>query len=341
MCIDNQEDMFRKFIYFIKYNNLAVFVLLAVFLLGSGVFAQTETGQELIGERTQKVEGIDNILLLEADISQLDMNFKIEKIEADEDYYYVTYTFFDLIENKNVWQYEVIEKVRKISKKINKDLGVYLSDEFMQQYQDRVRFLKKEQEKANEDGPKQRTEVAEFDGLIGETLNLASKVFPDYEPVKRKIIPSPSVPALLTTIQNSTNLDDETKIYSADNLALVYDDYVRNNDPDGDNVFNIDDNCPYDYNPDQIDADSDGEGDECDSALYEKEGLEAPGNSLLASTSDENSVSSSTASSSVATDDEEIVASDSNLNDSAIGDDISLDSESLTVEIIELDNLNF
>ncbi len=38
-------------------------------------------------------------------------------------------------------------------------------------------------------------------------------------------------------------------------------------DEDGDSLLDIDDNCPDDYNPDQIDSDSDGVGDTCDNCI--------------------------------------------------------------------------
>ena len=37
-------------------------------------------------------------------------------------------------------------------------------------------------------------------------------------------------------------------------------------DDDSDGVFNVVDNCPGVYNPDQADADGDGSGDVCDSS---------------------------------------------------------------------------
>ncbi len=260
--------MFKKFIHFIKYNNLAVFVMLAVFLVGGGVFAQTEVGQDLIGEKQNRTEGVDNTLLLEAVIAEIDMNFKIERIEQDEKYYYVVYTFYDLVNENSAWQYQVREKTRKISKKSGKDIGVYLAEEFKEQYEDRVRFLSEKQFQAKEDGEEKKIEVEEYDGLIGQALNVVGKVFPGYEPVKKRVVPSPSVPVLLTTIQKSVlDGDDGTeKVAKADSLTDVYNDYIEENDPDKDGVFSVDDNCPDIYNARQYDNDNDGVGDECDNS---------------------------------------------------------------------------
>jgi hypothetical protein len=54
-------------------------------------------------------------------------------------------------------------------------------------------------------------------------------------------------------------LDD----FSADSSG----NYVSNELNNGDGVLNEEENCPYDYNPDQLDADLDGVGDMCDDDL--------------------------------------------------------------------------
>jgi len=76
--------MLNKAIHFIKYNNITVLILAILFLLSTGVFAQTETGKAVIGAKQTNIEGVDNTLLLEADLDNLDMDFKIEKIESDD-----------------------------------------------------------------------------------------------------------------------------------------------------------------------------------------------------------------------------------------------------------------
>jgi len=252
--------MFKKLINFIKYNNAMVLILAIIFIVGTGVFAQTDAGQALIGEKQTNIEGVDNTLLLEADLDVFNMDFKIEKIEQDEKYYYVIYTYLDLVNTGDAWDYQLMEKTRKVSKKADVDLGEYLAEELSEEYLARIKQLKNEQDEALDTGEEVRQEVTEYSGLIGQTLEAASKVFSGYEPVKKRPLPSPSIPP---TVLMGAGTED-TEAVPADNLTDVYFNYVIENDPDEDNVFGILDNCPDDANPDQLDADEDGIGDVCD-----------------------------------------------------------------------------
>jgi hypothetical protein len=254
--------MLKKAIYFIKYNNITVLILAIIFLLGTGVFAQTETGKAVIGAKQTNVEGVDNTLLLEADLDAMNMDFKIEKIESDDPsassgqgYYYITYTYIDLVKQNNAWQYQMQEKVRKVSQKLKEDLGQYLAEELGEEYELRIKELKEEQAKAKEEGEEKRLEVVEYNGLIGQTLNLAGKIFPGYEPVKKREVPSPALPADVLFAKEDGGADDLTDIYN---------EYMEANDPDKDNVFGELDNCPLAANADQADSDEDGIGDACD-----------------------------------------------------------------------------
>jgi len=251
-------------LHFIKYNNLTVFILLGVFLLSTGVFAQTETGQTIIGAQQTSIEGIDNTLLLEVDLDSLDMDFKIEKIEKDDKYYYVTYTFINLEKQDQTWQYQFQQKVRKVSLKLRQDLGEYLAEELVEEYEARIKELRVAQVAAQIEGETVRTEVVEYDGLIGKTLEIAGNIFPGYEPVKRSELPSPSVPEILTLARELALENGEDYENYVDDLLDIYDEYISENDPDQDDVFGIIDNCPNDYNPDQLDIDEDGMGNICD-----------------------------------------------------------------------------
>ncbi len=219
----------HKIIHFIKYNNITVLVLFVVLLLGTGAFAQTEVGQKVIGQRQTKVEGVDNTLLLEADLDNFDMDFKIEKIEKDDKYYYITYTYLDLVRKNNAWQYEIKEKVKKVSlKRLKKDLGAFLAEELKEEYDARIKDLKLAQEKARKEGPKKRVEVTEYNGLIGKTLSLADKIFPGYEAAKKREIPSP--------VERTYRTDNRIETYgtwndgsNVDNLTRVWEKYVKEN----------------------------------------------------------------------------------------------------------------
>ncbi len=252
--------MFKKIIHFVKYNNAVVFIILAVFVIGSGVFAQTEVGQEFIGEKQSETQGVDNTLLLDIDLDIFDMDFKIEKIETDEHYYYVTYTYLDLRNLDNIWQYSMQEKIRKVSKIIRVDLGEFLAEELLEQYEARINDLKIAQNKAEGDGEQKRVEITYYDGLIGQTLSLIDKTFLDYEPVKKIELPSPTAPSLLSL----PDAIDSSSEQIADNLTEIYNDYVSSMDPDEDDIVGSNDNCPYDYNPNQADSDFDKKGDACD-----------------------------------------------------------------------------
>lgn len=221
--------MFYKLIQFIKYNNAAVLLLALAFLLGASAFAAAPAGQELIGQKTSRVEGVDNKLLLEADLDKLDMDFKIGKIEEDSEYYYVTYTLITLEEKNKAWQYEMQEKTKKISKKLEKDLGLYLADKFQQEREQLVADLKLEKDKAVAKGPEVRQEVTEYSGLIGKALDVSAKIFPGYEPVKKVELASPE-----TYLTSDITVDSVANSVSAsDNLADVYQQYVATHDLSG------------------------------------------------------------------------------------------------------------
>lgn len=213
----------QKVLNFIKYNNAMVLILAAVFLFAAGAFAQTEEGREIIGEKQTRVEGVDNTLLLAADLDKIEMDFKIEKIEEDEKMYYVTYTFLDLDKLNGAWQYQLKEKTRKVSKKIDGDLGEYMLKELHEQYLARAEELREAKIKAEESGEEKRVEITEYSGLVGKTLDLAASVIPGYESVKKMEVASPEA----VEFTYKTNRTDKTdNAGSADNLTEIYNDYI-------------------------------------------------------------------------------------------------------------------
>jgi hypothetical protein len=304
--------MFKKALDFIKYNNLFILILAIIFILGSGVFAQTETGQALIGNKQVKTEGVDNSLLLAADLDNLKMDYKIEKIEQDEKYYYITYTYIDLINKNSAWQYEMTEKTRPVSRKLNEDLGIYMAGQLQQEYDARIKDLKIEQAKAKGIGETQRQAVTEYTGLIGGLLDTVAKVIPNYEPVKKNNLPAPS--------------SDMLHGYASSTPG----------DLDGDGLADDEDNCPLDSNPEQIDADANGVGDACDINIIIDEILNDPDTENVKAEEDIPESSEPTA------DDNSTTTPDSfgeELNPASPSTDTEIDPESVTeepdVEIIE------
>jgi len=333
--------MFDKFIHFIKYNNFTVLIFVFLFILGTGVFA-SETGREIIGKKQEKIQGIDNSLLLEVDLDQFDMEFKIETIEEDEEKYYVTYTFLDLVTIDNAWQYQLREKSREISKKIKENLGVYLIEELKEEQEARIKDLKEEQGKAKNDGPQKRFFVKEYSGLIGEVLDITSKVFTEYEAVKKEELESP-VP--LEDL-NKLKKGNERKAVSngSDDLTEIYKDYISEKDPDRDNVFGFLDNCPEIYNPDQLDGDNDGIGDECDLTPFLEENKGENNNNKNSkedednNEEDNNEDSDSQGSSDENNDDSVKNNEDDNENSEENENNNNSEEEYNNVEIIDLEN---
>lgn len=216
--------MLQKIIYFIKYNNGAVIILAVILILGGGAFA---AGPEAIGQKQTSVQGVDDAALLAADLGAFNMDFKIENLEQDEKYYYATYSFLDLALADGVWQYQLNRKTRKISKKIKQDLGAYLAEFLAKHYEARIRELKREKSLAEAQGGRKRIEVTEYSGLIGRALDLAAKVFPGYEPVKKVELPAPDFDALTSVTPPSPPLSGGGAAASgADNLTRIYNDYV-------------------------------------------------------------------------------------------------------------------
>ncbi|MFH1233277.1 MAG: hypothetical protein V1649_01340 [Patescibacteria group bacterium] len=212
--------MFQKFFYFIKYNNATVIILAIILMLGASVFAASP---ETIGQKQTQIIGIDNALLIQSDLDNFNMDFKIQNIEQDDQYYYVSYTYLDLIVIKQAWQYQLSEKTVKISKKIRQDIGIYMAKNLSKHHEARIRELKQEQILALANGEQNRIEETEYTGLIGKTLDLATAVFPNYEPVKKVELPSPTnfgLPNINSSAPASSGTDDLTKIYN---------DYIANN----------------------------------------------------------------------------------------------------------------
>lgn len=255
------QNYMQKFIHFIKYNNATVIMIAIILVLGGGVFA---AGPDAIGQKISKIQGIDNTLLIQSDLDNMNVDFKIQNIEQDNEYYYVTYTYLDLTVIKQAWQYQLNQKTVKVSKKIKQDISVYMTKYLAKHYEARIRELKKEKDYALASGEQKRIKVTEYTGLIGKTLDLTAEVFQGYEPIKKVELPTPENLVLPFIVPSSTEQTNLTT--PADSMSKVYNEYIATHDPDHDNIFDSNDNCPNISNSDQLDTDSDGIGNVCDNS---------------------------------------------------------------------------
>lgn len=278
--------MLQKIMHFIKYNNATIIILAIILILGGGALA---AGPETIGEKQTRIEGVDNAALLAADLDNFGMDFKIENIQEDGAYYYVTYSYLDLSVNNQAWQYQLRQTTRKVAKNIKEDLGAYLAKYLAKHHQARIRELKAAKDSAQAVGEEKRVAVTEYSGLIGRSLDLAAKVFPGYEAVKKEILPTPDFSTPLAKTQADLSAGASAQ---ADNLTKIYNDYLAAHDQDSDGVLDAADNCPSAANADQADTDSDGLGDVCDQTVAPADG--ATDNQTASSTPETNGAPANT-----------------------------------------------
>ncbi len=202
---------------FIIYNKKSFISFALFFVLLSSLIVAPYTHTAL-GAPNSRVEGIDNTYLIAVNLDKFTANYKIENIEADEEFYYVLYTFNDLVLENGVWQEMSIEKTRKISiKGLEGDLGLYLASQLAEENTGRINELRSLQDQAKISGPERRIKVTEYSGLIGKALSVAGD-FSGYEPVKKSELPSPVIIA-----------KDENQVTAttpSDNIKSIYDDFV-------------------------------------------------------------------------------------------------------------------
>lgn len=204
--------MYKSILHFIKYNNAAIIILAFLFLAGTAVLA-AEPARDALGRPVSEVRGVDNAALLSADLDKFDMDYKITGIEEDDKYYYVHYTFMDLMVKENVWQYVWQVKRRRISRSLKSDLGKYLADQFKEEYDYRLSQLRVFQEEARVRDPEKRQLVEGYSGLIGQTLDIAEKVFPGYVSESISEVPTPDFDNISLNNPSANPADDLTQVY--------------------------------------------------------------------------------------------------------------------------------
>ena len=177
--------MFKKITTFIKYNNAFIIIIAILFIASfSALAASEDLREEILGEKIVTKSGIDNSLLLLADLENFDLEMKILDIMEDEESYYLDYQFKTLGIQENLWQTVLRQERLEISKKAlaNQDLGLYVTEELGEVIDYELAYLKEVQENENKKGDTKIVQETKYDGLLGMVISTKTKeLSPEYE----------------------------------------------------------------------------------------------------------------------------------------------------------------
>lgn len=177
--------MLDRIIKFVKYHN-AFTIILAVLILGfSGAMASETVREATLGRAVVEKSGVDNSLLLSANLNNFDFQMQVSNVAEDEENYYVGYSYRTLGVEDNVWRQVVKEGLLDISKEFlgRRDLGLYVAEELGEIVDTQLAFLKKVQKKEVSQGKTFVEETTKYTGLIGLVLDPKTKQISGYEPV--------------------------------------------------------------------------------------------------------------------------------------------------------------
>ncbi|MEA3293084.1 MAG: putative metal-binding motif-containing protein [Patescibacteria group bacterium] len=186
--------MFQKILNFIKFHNAFTISLVLIFVFGASVFASETIRESTIGKTIIEQKGIDNTVLLSANLDNLDFGMKITNVSEDKENYYVNYTYQTLDIKDNIWQEARRIETLTVSKSAlsNRDLGLYITEELGEATDSELAYLKQVQQKQKQNGKTFIQETTKYTGLIGLVFNSAIKELPGYEivvkPPKRQPI---------------------------------------------------------------------------------------------------------------------------------------------------------
>ena len=240
--------MFKTIVKFIgerkfSFPTMAIIISVA-FIAVASALAANEDVKKIIGEEIVEKSGVDNTVLLAADLENFDLKMEITNALEDEENYYVDYQYKTLAIKDNVWQ-EVLKLEQIIVSKAalaGEDLGLYLMEELGEIIDYQLAFLMEVQEKEEEKGVTVVLEKTEYTGLIGLVFNTKTKELPGYEPVVK-----PSVAEVNDAPQDDSiqSMEPADKGPASDEN---YDDYTgvpeENNYPDDAPVWDqLEKNC--------------------------------------------------------------------------------------------------
>ena len=177
--------MLKKITNFIKYHNAFVIIITLVFAASFSALATSEDLRDkALGKKIITKSGIDNSMLLAADLENFDLEMKILDVGEDEDNYYLVYQFQTLGIQENVWQIILRQKELEISKKAlaGQDLGLYAAEELGEVIDYELAYLKEIQENENKKGDDRIVQETKYEGLLGLMISTKTKELPpEYE----------------------------------------------------------------------------------------------------------------------------------------------------------------
>jgi hypothetical protein len=214
---------------FIKYNTLVAAIVVVAFVAVASVMASSEDVKKIIGEEVVEKSGVDNTVLLAADLENFDLKMEITNVLEDDENYYIDYQYNTLAIKDNVWR-EVLKREQIIVSKAaldGEDLGLYLMEELGEIIDYQLAFLKEVQEKEEEKGVTVVLEKTEYTGLIGLVFDTKTKELPGYEPVVK-----PPVAEVADTLQDDSTqsmelTDDSSTPQPFGTMEPTDDDYVE------------------------------------------------------------------------------------------------------------------
>jgi hypothetical protein len=171
----------QNIINFIKYHNLVPIILGLVLLTTAGAFANEDVRNAVIGEEIITEQGIDNSLVISADLDNFDMALQIQNVAEDEEKYYVDYIFKTIAIQGNSWQEVWREKRLAVSKKHlgDEDLTSSVMEELGQVIDNELAYLKEVQVIERERGPQKIVSSVEYTGLRGLFNDLKERMLPE------------------------------------------------------------------------------------------------------------------------------------------------------------------
>ena len=199
----------KRFTHFLIYNNTVPLIFGVLFLGAGATFAASPEARSTVVNSQTTIQSIDNSYLLNTEISDATVEIVVGSVTENGQTYFVEYQMSTIGIKDGVWQPVTVTKTLEVLKEIvlNRDLGLYSSEELSEVHAYEVTRLKKNQEEARSSGITPKVVATEYSGLVGRFLDSEQEVFPGYDP----LIPLPkSVP--LTSAERAAYEADQRRI---------------------------------------------------------------------------------------------------------------------------------